>query len=88
MILMGLKKMILFKSLNLMRESFPFKGKFDVIFCRNVMIYFTGETRNALVNRFIRYMNPGSFLFIGHSESLGRNHPELSYIEPAVYYYG
>ena len=84
----SLKSMILFKSLNLMRDRYPFKGKFDLILCRNVMIYFTGDTRETLVQKFIASLNRGGYLFIGHSETLGRNHPELNYIEPAVYRYG
>ncbi len=83
----SLKSMILYKRLNLMHDTFPFKGKFDIIFCRNVMIYFTGETREALVDRFTSYLNRGGYLFVGHSETLGRNHPRLRYIEPAVYRY-
>ncbi len=83
----SLRSMILFKRLNLMHDSFPFKGKFDLIFCRNVMIYFTGPTRESLVDKFTTCLNRGGYLFIGHSETLGRNHPKLKYIEPAVYRY-
>ncbi len=83
----NIRDMVMFKSLNLMRDTFPFKNKFDVIFCRNVMIYFSGATREKLVSKFISVLNPGGFLFIGHSETFGRNYPNLKYIEPAVYRY-
>lgn len=84
----SLRNMVLFKRLNLMQEKFPFKGKFDVIFCRNVMIYFKAATRDALVDRFTTVLNPGGYLFIGHSETLGRNHNKLKYKDPAIYQHG
>lgn len=80
-----LKKLILFKRLNFMGESFPFKGKFHIIFCRNVMIYFDNETKLDLVAKFHRYMNDDGFLFIGHSESLGRGSGLFRYVQPALY---
>jgi chemotaxis protein methyltransferase CheR len=80
-----IKEMVLFKRLNLMRESYPFKGKFHIIFCRNVMIYFDQETRRELIARLHRYMHEGAYLFIGHSESLGRDNSLYQYIQPAVY---
>lgn len=81
----GVKNLILFKRLNLMDADYPFRGKFDMIFCRNVMIYFDTETKNALVSRFHRYMQPWSYLFIGHSETLGRGSAHFKYMKPAVY---
>lgn len=80
-----LKSMVLFKRLNLMREDFPFKGKFDVIFCRNVMIYFDNATRLSLVDKLTRSIEDGGYLIIGHSESLGRDNCPLKYVRPAVY---
>lgn len=80
-----LKDMILFKRLNFMNETFPFKNKFDVIFCRNVMIYFDNVTKENLVNRFHRYMLDKSWLFIGHSETLGRSNSNFKYIKPSTY---
>jgi len=80
-----LKKMILFKRLNLMHDSFPFKGKFHFIFCRNVMIYFDNKTKMDLVEKFHRYLYNGGYLFIGHSETLGRGSSLFKYIKPALY---
>jgi chemotaxis protein methyltransferase CheR len=80
------KEMILFRRLNLMRDSYPFKSKFHVIFCRNVMIYFDKTTRDALVHRFSDYMEGSGYLFIGHSESLGRDNTHFRYLRPAVYH--
>ncbi len=81
----NIRDLILFKRLNLMRDEYPFKGKFDVVFCRNVMIYFDQQTRRRLLERFHRYMYPGSYLFIGHSETLGRDQTLFRYVRPTVY---
>lgn len=80
-----LKKLIVFKRLNLMREHFPFKGRFHFIFCRNVMIYFDQRTKEKLVYKFADVLNESGFLFIGHSETLGRNNPFFRYVKPALY---
>jgi chemotaxis protein methyltransferase CheR len=79
-----IKKMVRFARLNLMDE-WPMKGPFDVIFCRNVMIYFDGETQGRLVRRFSDMLIPGGHLLIGHSESLVGNSSGLKYIQPATY---
>ncbi len=81
----NIQDIITFRKLNLIRESYPFKGKFDVIFCRNVMIYFDQPTRKALVQRYHNCMIDGGYLFIGHSETLGRMDTPFNYIQPAVY---
>ena len=81
----SIKKLVLFRRLNLMRDDFPFKDKFDMIFCRNVMIYFDQQTKTDLVKRFARYTHKGGFLYIGHSETLGRNPESYRYVKPTVY---
>jgi chemotaxis protein methyltransferase CheR len=74
-----LAAMVTFRRLNLMDERYPIKSPLDVIFCRNVMIYFDRPTQERLVNKFYRYLKPGGYLFIGHSESLQWvKHPFLS----------
>ncbi|MBL4894690.1 MAG: protein-glutamate O-methyltransferase CheR [Emcibacter sp.] len=65
----GIRKHIAFKQLNLLHD-WPMTGKFDVIFCRNVMIYFDQETQDKLVRRYADCLKPDGILFIGHSESL------------------
>jgi len=73
-----------FRRLNLI-EPFPFRDAFHFIFCRNVMIYFDRTTQTALVNKLAGHLEPGGYLFVGHSESLsGVQHP-LAYRCPAVY---
>ncbi|KPD11854.1 protein-glutamate O-methyltransferase CheR [Phaeobacter sp. 11ANDIMAR09] len=64
-----LRSMITFGVLNLI-EPFPFKGKFDAIFCRNVAIYFDTPTQQKVWQAFQQNLNPGGYLFIGHSERM------------------
>ena len=78
------KSLITFRRLNLM-ESWPFSGKFDAIFCRNVMIYFDNPTKAALVERYTQQLKPGGWLYIGHSESLIGSHPGLKLVGRTVY---
>jgi chemotaxis protein methyltransferase CheR len=66
-------------------EPWPFRGLFDAIFCRNVMIYFDAPTRAALVERFTQQLKPGCWLYIGHSESLIGSHPGLELVGRTVY---
>lgn len=63
------RKLISFKPLNLIGE-WPFKGPFDAVFCRNVVIYFDKDTQRTLFGRMADYVKPGHWLYIGHSESL------------------
>ncbi|SMC35852.1 CheR family methyltransferase [Papillibacter cinnamivorans] len=80
-----LKNEVIFRYFNLMNEYFPFRKKFHVIFCRNVMIYFDMATKTALVNRFYDSLEAGGYLFIGHSESIGREETQFQYVMPAIY---
>ena len=80
-----IKAEVIFRSFNLMNSRFPFKKKFHVIFCRNVMIYFDSETKKNLTDKFYDSLETGGYLFVGHSESLGREGTGLKYVMPAVY---
>lgn len=79
-----LRNMIHFARLNLM-ENWPMRGPLNVIFCRNVMIYFNKATQARLVERFFEILAPGGILFIGHSESLTGARHKFRYVEPTVY---
>ncbi|AFM39895.1 methylase of chemotaxis methyl-accepting protein [Desulfosporosinus acidiphilus SJ4] len=81
----SLRQEVIFRKFNLMEEVFPFRKKFDVIFCRNVMIYFDMETKKKLVEKFYDITNQDGYLFIGHSESVNRSESKYHYIRPAVY---
>jgi chemotaxis protein methyltransferase CheR len=78
------RSLITFRPLNLV-ETWPMKGPFDAIFCRNVMIYFDAPTKSKLIERFIRLIKPGGFLYIGHSESLLGSHPGLQLMGRTIY---
>ncbi len=80
----AIKNNVIFRTFNLM-GPIQFRLKFDVIFCRNVMIYFDQATKNALVNRFYQATNPGGYLLIGHSESLDKKETPYHYLMPATY---
>ena len=66
-------------------EPFNFKKPFDLIFCRNVMIYFDEQTKAELVNKFYNWTAPDGYLFIGHSENINNLRTRYTYIQPAIY---
>jgi len=78
-------KRVEFKTFNLM-DTIPFRAyPFDIIFCRNVMIYFEMKTKNELVNRLYDVLAPGGYLFVGHAESIQRETTKFEYVKPAIY---
>ncbi|MDD4156451.1 MAG: protein-glutamate O-methyltransferase [Candidatus Cloacimonetes bacterium] len=79
-----LKQHIVFEKLNLI-EPFKLSSKYDVIFCRNVMIYFDTKVKELIINKMYNFMNTGSYLMIGHSESLNGISHSFKYIMPAIY---
>lgn len=79
-----LRNNVIFRTFNLM-DPIKFRLKFDVIFCRNVMIYFDQETKEALVKRFFDATNDGGYLLIGHSEGLNKATTPYKYLKPATY---
>lgn len=80
----ALRAEVEFKPGNLM-EPFQFPRPFDLIFCRNVMIYFDGPTKAKLVKKFYDCTADGGYLFIGHSESILGTGTQYGYIQPAIY---
>ncbi|HEX3046613.1 MAG TPA: protein-glutamate O-methyltransferase CheR [Bacillota bacterium] len=80
-----IKREVIFRIFNLNNEVFPFKRKFHIIFCRNVMIYFDPVARKNLIDRFYQFTEPGGYLFIGQSESLRFDETKYQYVMPAVY---
>jgi len=80
----ALRSILTFKYLNLM-DPWPFRGPFDFIFCRNVMIYFDKPTQEKLVQRFHDVLDNGGLFFTGHSESLTGIRHSFRYIQPTIY---
>ncbi|MBF0198838.1 MAG: protein-glutamate O-methyltransferase CheR [Planctomycetes bacterium] len=80
-----LKSEITYRRFNLMNTTLPFKKAFDVIFIRNVMIYFDASTKTALVNRLKDFMNPGGYLFLGMAETLPKGVQGFEGVSPSVY---
>ncbi|MDR1745615.1 MAG: protein-glutamate O-methyltransferase CheR [Planctomycetota bacterium] len=80
-----LRKEVTFRRLNLITGAYPFRQRFDIIFCRNVMIYFSRNVRSKLLSNLREWLEPGAYLFVGHSESLVGAHEGYEYVAPAVY---
>ena len=79
-----LQRLISFKQLNLM-DRFPMKGPFDIVFCRNVVIYFNKETQKVLFDKFAEVMDIGSYLYVGHSESLHNVTDRFEIVDKTTY---
>jgi chemotaxis protein methyltransferase CheR len=80
-----IRQKIVFRKFNLITEIFPFKKKFDAVFCRNVMIYFDRETKEALLARIYDCIEDGGYLFIGQAESITRSDTGFTYVMPSIY---
>jgi chemotaxis protein methyltransferase CheR len=76
---------VTFKVLNLMVPSWPMKGPFDAVFCRNVAIYFDKPTQATLFSRLGRVLAPGGYLYIGHSENLGAGGEGFRLVGKTIY---
>ena len=68
-----LRRMIDFMQVNLIRDDWPFKEPFDMVFCRNVMIYFDAATQRKVLERIHRVLKPGGMLFVGHAENFSES---------------
>jgi len=75
---------IVFNRLNLLGK-WPMKNQFDIIFCRNVLIYFDKDTQKKLVNRYVEQLGPKGYLIIGHSENISRLTDSLDFIGQTIY---
>ncbi len=83
-----LRRPILFKRLNLSTPPFPMQGPMDVIFCRNVMIYFDNDVRRRLLTDMYRLLKPGGYLMVGHAESLTGMVSDFKTVVPSIYVKG
>ncbi len=80
-----LRHKVRFLHMNLMDEDYPVRGPFDVIFCRNVLIYFDKPTQELVLSRLCHHLAPGGILFIGHSETVAGLDLPLRPIAPTVF---
>ena len=80
-----LRERVVFKRLNLSAPPFPMPGPLDVVFCRNVMIYFDNVVRQRLVGEIARLLGAGCFLLTGHAETLTGLRHDLEVIRPSIY---
>jgi len=80
-----LRKVVRFQRLNLTQEPLPVTGPFDLIFCRNVLIYFQWETKIKVVDRLGKHLTHSGYLFLGHAESLHGVADKLQFVAPKVF---
>jgi chemotaxis protein methyltransferase CheR len=80
-----LRDLVEFRRLNFMDADFGLTQKFDIIFCRNVMIYFDRPTQEKIVQKLARHLVTGGYAFFGHSESLHDMNMPLTPVAPALY---
>ena len=80
-----LRNLVSFERLNFMDEDFDIRERFDIIFCRNVIIYFDRQTQEKLLNKFSRHLVKGGYVFMGHSETLNGLDVPLTMVHPTVY---
>jgi chemotaxis protein methyltransferase CheR len=81
----NLRDRITFKSINLMKDNYGINDKYDIVFCRNVLIYFDRDNQIKVINRILRHMNPGGYLFLGHSESMAGVNSNLKSVASSIY---
>ncbi len=79
------RDVIQFARLNLNDTSYALAGRFDLIFCRNVLIYFNTESRDGVIGRLLGHLHPEGYLFVGHAETLSAHGKELKAVAPTVY---
>jgi chemotaxis protein methyltransferase CheR len=80
-----IRKRVLFHRLNLMSDKFGIDEKFEIIFCRNVIIYFDRPNQAKLLRKLYNYLIPGGYLFLGHSETLAGMELPLYSVAPTIY---
>ncbi|MCP4808615.1 MAG: protein-glutamate O-methyltransferase CheR [Proteobacteria bacterium] len=79
------RRLVTFSTLNLIEPAWRLPGGFDIVFCRNVMIYFDRPTQAGIVSRLTGQLRPGGLLLVGHSESLAGLCPGLTTLRPSIY---
>ena len=80
-----IQEMVDFRRLNLNHEPYAVEGPYDVILCRNVLIYFGANSRQRVVANLVGHLAANGFLFVGHAENLTSLSPQLRSVEPTIY---
>jgi chemotaxis protein methyltransferase CheR len=80
-----LHRVVRFARVNLHADSYPILASFDLIFCRNVLIYFDQASKVKVIAGILRHLSPSGLLFVGHSEHLGQIAPNLKTIAPTIH---
>ncbi len=81
----SVKKLVAFRRLNLLDNDYPMRGLFDIIFCRNVVIYFDVESRLKLLEKFQGYLADDGYLIMGHSETMAALSNKFSFVGNTIY---
>ena len=81
----SLRQIVRFRRLNLIDESYDFLGSFDVVLCRNVLIYFDAEVRRAVIDRLVGRCTIGGYFLLGHAEALNGASPRLTLLKPTIW---
>jgi chemotaxis protein methyltransferase CheR len=81
----NLRKKVKFQRLNFIEDQYSVNEQFDIIFCRNVLIYFDRETQEKVINKLCHFLRPDGIFFLGHSESITNINVPLKQIKPTVY---
>lgn len=80
-----LRSKVRFERLNFMDSSYSIRDSFDIVFCRNVLIYFDRETQEKVINKICTKINTGGYFFLGHSESIMNMNLPLRQIKPTIF---
>jgi chemotaxis protein methyltransferase CheR len=86
-VIRSIKEKVLYRKLNLL-HPFPFKERMDIIFCRNVLIYFDDQTKREILSKLSRTLAMHGYLFLGHSESISQLSKEFKLVRPGVFKVG
>ncbi|AEE15558.1 CheR family methyltransferase [Treponema brennaborense] len=81
----AIRNRVTFSRLNFMDDDFGFRDTMQIIFCRNVLIYFDKNTQEAVIKKFMQYLEPGGYLFLGHSETIFGMDLPLKTVAPTVF---
>ena len=84
-VISNLRKKVIFQRLNFMAEYYDIPEYFDIIFCRNVLIYFDRDTQERVINKLCMKLRPGGYFFLGHSESITNIQVPLQQLRPTIF---